>query len=150
MWYITSGVLQGVSGKERMAEGFIELYDAWVQSTGHHPDLGVLGAASKDSFSYSPENTFFFLPEWVLFEGKRIPRMSHDFESPQDHMASLFEEGLPDLDTALGIVRSPQDAILDENIIDAPNSREDVWEDVIEVPEDYWNNADEDASLLGS
>lgn len=139
MWYITSGTLQGVSGKEKIHEAFFELYDSWVQQTGRHPDLGILGAASKYGFNYTPANTTFFMPECYLFEDKRIPKMSHDFDSPYDYFASLFD-GLPDVEKALTLVTTPQDDILNDGLIDAPNSREDYWDDTIEVPEEFFLN----------
>lgn len=152
MWYIKSGALQGVSGRDALNEAFIELFDLWVAQTGHFPDLGVLGAASQESFDFAPHNSTFFITEWMLFNGKRIPKMSHEFESPQEHMASLFEKW-PELDDALALVEHGQDEVLEADIIDAPNSREDFWDDIIDVPDDYkWatDNADTDASCSGS
>lgn len=135
MWHITSGEIQGISGKECLHEAFVDLFDAWISQTGHFPDLGVLGVGSEEGFQYTPENTEFFLTEWALFGAKRIPKMSHGFDSPQEQFLSIFNK-IPDLDEALEFTKR-QDAILDENSIDAPNSREDEWADVIEVPDDY-------------
>jgi hypothetical protein len=156
MWYIRSGALQGVSRAENWEEAFIELFDAYLAQTGRFPDLGILGAASQAGFDFQADNTSFFLSEWALFMAKRIPKMSHEFNSPQEHMASLFE-AWPGLDEALKLAESGQSEILEAKVIDAPNSKGDNWVDewdnVIEVPDDYeWpqDTADGDASLSGS
>jgi hypothetical protein len=152
MWYIESGALKAVSYKRTLGEAFIEAFDSYVNTTGHFPDLGVLGAASVQGFDFKPESTIFFITEWALFNAKRIPRMSHDFADVNEHMASLFEDNLPGLEEIKALVSHPQDEILDAEEIDAPNSREDFWDDTIEVPDDYqWpDTADADASTLGS
>lgn len=152
MWYIESGAIKGVSYEKSLEAGFLELFDAYIKQTGHFPDLGVLGAASTQGFGFTPGNTTFFMTEWALFKAGRIPKMSHGFDSVAEHWESLFE-GLPDIDDIKGLVEQRQDAILDAEYIDAPNSREDVWDNVIEIPDDYkWpdENAGNDASTLGS
>ena len=145
MWYIQSGAIKGVSWKPTLDEAFLELFDNHLKRVGHFPDLGILGAGSTQGFDFKPGSTDFFLTEWMLFNAGRIPRMSHEFETAKEHWESLFE-GLPDVDALKGLVEHGQDAILDEDKIDAPNSREDVWDDVIDVPEGYEFNAGRDAS----
>lgn len=147
MWYVRSGEIQGVSNKKAWNEAFLELFDAYRTQTGHWPDLGVLGAASPEGLNFQAHNTIFFLTEWTLFEAGRIPRMSHEFTDKQEHLSSLFN-GLPDLDQALKLSYSRQDAILEAIDIYDPEG----WDDVIEVPDDYvWkDHADGDASLSGS
>lgn len=145
MWYVKSGQIQGVSNKEILGEAFIELFDVWVKQTGHFPQLGVLGAGCQNEFTFRADNTMFFSPEWTLFAAKRIPRMSIECETPQEFFASLFDT-LPPLDVALELVNHAEDEILEADTIDAPNSRENFWDDVIEVPEGYEFNAGRDAS----
>lgn len=140
MWYIKSGQLEGISEQESMIDAFVELFDSWIKQTGHFPDLGILGVGSTESFEYTPTGSFFFLTEWLLFETGRIPKMSHGFENAHEHMLSLFDEGLPDAQKAWRIVNAGQDEILSASVIDAPNSREDYWDDTIDVPENYQFN----------
>jgi len=135
MWYISSGELRGISGRVHLHEAFLDIFDTWVKQVGRFPDLGVLAAASREGFNFNENNTSFVLTEWLLFQSKRIPRMSHEFPTPQEHFLSLFQK-IPDLGDALALT-SRQDAVLDDDTIDAPNSREDVWDDTIEVPDDY-------------
>jgi len=135
MWYISSGELKGISGRPHFHEAFLDVFDTWVKQIGHFPDLGILAAGSQDGFEFNENNTIFVLTEWLLFQSKRIPKMSHDFPTPQEHFLSLFQK-VPELADALAFTVR-QDAVLDDNEIDAPNSREDVWDDTIEVPDDY-------------
>lgn len=154
MWYVKSGALQGISGKPTWDAAFIELFDAHRAQTGHWPDLGTLGAASNQGFNFNPQNTTFFLTEWTLFANKRIPKMSHGFNNPQEQMVSLFS-GLPNLSAALELINHGESEIFDDDLLDAPNSGTwlDKWPDVIDVPDDHkWpeTTADGDASLLGT
>ncbi len=153
MWYVQSGAVKGISWQKTLADAFIEVFDNHIKQTGHFPEIGVLGAGSTQGFNFKIDNTVFFITEWALFEAKRIPRMSHEFSSVREHWESLFEDNLPRFDEIKSLVCEHEDAVLDDKFIDAPNSREDFWDDVIEVPENYeWpeDNADGDASLLGS
>jgi len=137
MWFVTSGELKGTSSQPTAGEAFIELFDYWIKAHGHHPNLGVLAAASRQGFDYNILNTTVFSTEWVLFEAKRIPRMSIEFDSMEEYVASLLDGEKPVIEQVLNLAYSEQDAILNETEIDAPNSRIDYWDDVIEVPDDY-------------
>ena len=152
MWYVQSGAIKGVSWQRTLQDAFIELFDNHIKQTGHFPELGVLGAASTQGFDFNPENTTFFISEWALFEGKRIPRMSHEFSNVREHWEALFAaDELPNIANIKAMVYEREDSVLDAETVDAPNSREDFWDDTIEVPDNYqWDTADGDASLSGS
>ena len=137
MWFVTSGEIKGTSSQPTAGEAFIELFDYWIKAHGHYPNLGVLAAVSNEGFDYNIFNTTIFSTEWVLFEAGRIPRKSIEFDTMEEYVASLLESGVPVIDQVLNLAYNEQDAILNETEIDAPNSREDYWDDVIEVPDDY-------------
>jgi hypothetical protein len=102
MWYIESGDLRGVSGKETLQEAFLDVWDSTVNTSGY-PILGVIAAGSQKSFEYeSDPDTLFFIPDLLLDKFGRSKK--------QDSTES----------------------VLDAEFIDAPNSREDCWPDVID------------------
>lgn len=153
MWYVQSGEVKGTSWERTLEKAFLEVFDAHVKRTGHFPQIGVLGAGSTQGFEFRLDDTVFFITEWALFEAQRIPRMSHDFSNVKEHWETLFENELPDQDKLKALVSEREDAVLDDDTIDVPNSREDFWDDTIEVADDYvWPEkpASGDASALDS
>jgi len=130
MWYVESGDLKGVSGKETLEDAFVDVFDAIVAREGRPPHLGVLAVGSTKGFDFEKDSdASFFLPEWPLRNAGRIKKPVEAVSPVEELMEILNEvkrEEVPQL------VRVSPDAVLDAEYIDAPNSREDFWDDVID------------------
>ena len=109
MWYIESGDLKGASCKDNLEEAFIDLLDLVTEETGRAPELGLMAVASKIGYDFEAdeEALFFVVPRILIRHGKPVS----NYYLPSD--------------------RDSEHDVLDSEYVDAPNSREDYWPDVI-------------------
>lgn len=131
MWYVESGDLKGISEKPTAQEAFIDIFDAVTARENRPPHLGVLAVASTKGFDFEKDtDATFFMPEWPLRETGRI-KTPVDVLSPQEELANVLRGA--DRANVEQLVRVWPDAVLDAEYIDAPNSREDFWDNVIDA-----------------